>query len=82
MPQATGELQDAMQQQFGNPVDDAGPIKYLKEAGYILTHSWLWQPKPGVSSVEDMTQDEFNCLAFLVQEWDFGGLQPPQGDTT
>lgn len=74
MPTATDELRDKMGEMFGDRISDSGPTKYLENAGYILTPDWLWKPKEGVTSLEDMTQDEFNCLLFLIQEWDFGGL--------
>ena len=74
MPQATAELQQLMEKRFGDPVSDEGPTKYLEDAGYVLTPTWLWTPKPGVTDLKGMTRDEFECLLFLVQEWDFGGL--------
>ena len=52
-------------------------MKYLEDAGYKLTKGWLWTPKPGVSNLKEMTRDEFECLLFLVHEWDFGGLVEP-----
>lgn len=73
MPQATQELQEKMQARFGS-LDSEGPEQFLKDAGYILTRKWLWRPKPGVTKYEEMTQDEFDCLAFLLQEWDYGGF--------
>lgn len=74
MPQATEELRDEMRRLFNDSIDISGPIKYLENAGYILQRNWLWKPKPDVTSYEQMTQDEYLCMAFLVQEWDFGGL--------
>lgn len=73
MPQASRELQDLMDERFGDPVDSSGPIKFLQERGYTLGHDWCWS-KPGVTELEQMKQDEWEALLFLVQEWDFGGL--------
>lgn len=75
MPQADDDLRARMEARFGDPVSDAGPIKFLQDAGYRLTRQWTWLPKPGVTSLKDMTRDEFECLLFLVHEWDFGSLE-------
>ena len=74
MHQASDELRNLMKKRFGDYSDDQGPIKYLKDAGYKLTKKWQWEPKPGVTNPAQMTQEEFECMAFLVHEWDFGGL--------
>lgn len=74
MPQATAELQQLMKERFGDPISDAGPIKFLEDAGYKLMRGWQWEPKTGVKVLKDMTQPEWECLLFLIQEWDFGGL--------
>lgn len=63
-----------MEERFGCSVGDAGPIKFLHEAGYELLPGFVWKPKEGVKELRDMTHDEFECLLFLVHEWDFGGL--------
>ena len=78
MPQATEELRNLMKKRFGDPISEQGPIKYLRDAGYKLTEHWEWEPKLGVSDLEGMSRDEFECLLFLVQEWDFGGLVLPE----
>ena len=64
MPQASDELRSLMEE-----------MKFLEDAGYKLTRDWHWEPKPGVSDLKGMTRDEFECLLFLVHEWDFGGLK-------
>lgn len=74
MPQASDETRAKMERMFGDPISEAGPIQYLKSAGYKLRRDWHWEPKPGVAELRDMTRDEFDCLLFLVHEWDFGGL--------
>ena len=73
MPQATEELRAEMKRLFGDPISDEGPTKYLESHGYLLTPGWEWY-KPGVLDPSAMTEDEWLCLLFLVQEWDFGGL--------
>jgi len=75
MPSASDELREKMNRRFGDPVDDTGPILFLKNAGYDLCSDWHWEPKEGVKDYGDMTPDEYDCLLFLVQEWDFGGLK-------
>jgi hypothetical protein len=63
-----------MRVRFGDPICESGPTKFLIDAGYKLTRGWEWTPKPGVAGYDDMAQDEYECLLFLVHEWDFGGL--------
>ena len=73
MPQASDELRELMVKRFGS-IDEQGPIKYLEEQGYRLTGHYFWWPKAGVKSYNDMTKEEYDCLLFLVTEWDFGGF--------
>ena len=77
MPQASDELRTLMEERFGDPIDDADPIKFLQAAGYKLTRNWFWLPKPGITCAADMTQEEFDCMVFLIHEWDFGDLVKP-----
>jgi len=74
MPQASADLREMIRRRFGDPVSDAGPTKYLEDAGYVLQENWLWTPKPGVKDLKDMSNTEWLCLFFLIEEWDFGGL--------
>jgi hypothetical protein len=73
VPQASDELRSEMERRFGDPVSDAGPMKFLEDAGYVLGRDWQWR-KPGISDLKQMTREEFECLMFLAHEWDFGGL--------
>lgn len=73
MPQASDELREKMRQRFGDSIDEQGPIDFLVGAGYKLGSDWLWE-KEG-TTYESMTQDEYDAMQFLVQEWDFGGLR-------
>lgn len=77
MPSASDELRENMRVRFGDHIGDEGPMKFLRDAGYVLTRDWTWLPKEGVTSYDDMTPDEYECLLFLVHEWDFGGLATP-----
>lgn len=74
MPQADEGLRGRIRTRFGS-IDTSGPEKYLKDAGYELARSWTWS-KSGVTELRDMSRDEFECLLFLVHEWDYGGLTP------
>lgn len=73
MPQASDHLRAEMVRRFGS-VDTVGPEGFLKAAGYSLNSNWLWSPKAGVVHYKDMTRDEWNCLLFLIHEWDYGGF--------
>ena len=74
MPQAREELHVKMEAMFGDPISDTGPMKFLTDAGYKLRRDWRWAPKEGVLNYKDMTSDEYDCMLFLVEEWDMGGL--------
>lgn len=79
MPQASEELRDRMGVLFGDRIGDEGPTKFLMDAGYKLKEpDFGWEPKSGVNSLGDMTRDEFECLMFLMHEWDFDGLLEPR----
>lgn len=75
MPQASDELRSRIQARFGS-IDIHGPEQFLRNAGYTLTNDWLWKAKPGVVSWNDMSDDEWECMLFLVDEWDYGFLEP------
>ena len=74
MPQASDELREEMHRLFGTHVEETGPMNFLTEQGYVLTRTWRWKPPSHVKSYDDMSQDEWYCLKFLIDEWDFGGL--------
>ncbi|MBP7704137.1 MAG: hypothetical protein KA105_02490 [Caulobacter sp.] len=86
MPQASDDLRAEMEQRFGDPVDSAGPIRFLRERGWTLHRDWTWS-KPG-QGFWDIPEDEAACIHFLVDEWDFGGVRDgdayeasPQGNS-
>lgn len=73
MPQASEQLTNLMIERFGDDYLEKGPCEYLLSHGYTLNRHWEWQ-KPGVNELRDMTRDEFDCLLFMMHEWDYGGL--------
>lgn len=73
MPQATDKLRARMNELFGSPTSDEGPITFLEKSGYKLNTEHCWV-KSGVTELWEMTRDEFTCMCFLVDEWDYGGL--------
>jgi hypothetical protein len=75
MPQASDELRAEMDRRFGDSIDSQGPIKFLRERGWTLNRDWTWS-KPGMT-LGNMPRDEFECVLFLIHEWDFGGVTEP-----
>ena len=74
MPQCSSSLQDIISNYFpGDFVSyDFKCIEFLKNRGYILTKAWCWVKPVPSHSIND---EEFNCLQFLIDEWDFGGIE-------
>lgn len=72
MPQASDDLRQRMVDRFGD-IGDGPPAQFLIDAGYKLSRGYTWS-KPGISAYGQMTRDEFECLMFLMHEWDWGGL--------
>lgn len=60
---------------FGSEVSDDGPITFLERSGYKINPKTFCWSKPGVTELWEMTRDEFTCLVFLIDEWDYGGLE-------
>lgn len=71
MPQASDELRMTMFRYFGDEIDDNGPLIFLESRGYILRKGWLWEKPVSAHTIND---EEYNCLQFLIEEWDFGGI--------
>lgn len=69
MPQASDEDREWAREEFGS-MDLAGPMSYLEDNGWVLTPEWEWIPPH-----EDITEKEYMCVNFLVDEWDFGGIK-------
>lgn len=69
MPQADRDLQQQMEKRFGS-LDVWGPEGYLKSRGWRLNKDWTWS-KEGMKDVGQVPRDEFDCMLFLVHEWDY-----------
>lgn len=68
MPQASDELRATMIRWFGN-ISLEQPIEFLVSHGFVLTLGWAWiLPVP----THTVSCYEAACIAFLVEEWDFG----------
>ena len=64
MPIATEELRDKMGEYFGDRIGDWEPRAFLLDQGWTESNgTWNSPPRP-------ITDKEWNCLDFLVQEWD------------
>ena len=70
MPSSSDAQRDLMTKWFGS-VDTSGPMKFLESHGFILRRDWCWQ-KP--VSAHKLSEDEIECVVFLIEEWDFGGI--------
>lgn len=69
MPQATDELRAKMQDYFGDPVSDSGPINYLLGRGFTFTRGgMIVSPK----TYKEWCDWEEECIDFLCDEWDYG----------
>jgi hypothetical protein len=68
MPQASDEARA----EWDGP-DDRKAMRYLKEAGYVLTSRWEWL-RPRERSDQEPTEKEISAVRFLIDEWDFGGI--------
>lgn len=66
MPQASNAQRQLMQDWFGDPISDAGPTHFLLSRGYS-EKGGLWQ---GPVPHHLPTQEELECLLFLMDEWD------------
>lgn len=71
MPQASDELRGIMQEWFGS-LDLYDPQVFLQSHGFDLTARWTWNlPVPHHS----ISCYELACVLFLVEEWDYGGIE-------
>jgi hypothetical protein len=69
MPQAS----DALRRYWGG-ADSTPAIAHLESRGYTLTAAWTWIP-PGDLTYSTMPRRDFLAIKFLMDEWDFGGLE-------
>lgn len=65
MPQASDEHRARW-----NGPDDSYAQQYLKNMGYRLNRDWTWTPPAG----REPTRMELDAIAFLINEWDMGGV--------
>ena len=75
MPQASKFHTDRMKEYFGpdNWMEE-GPCRFLEDQGYRVTKRWTWV-NPRVKSVDDVTEKERDCIIFMMDEWDYDGLE-------
>lgn len=78
MPQASNEQRALMEKWFGDPVDDGGPYRFLQSHGFT---EWAGTFKPPVPS-HNVSCDEWECIAFLCDEWDYGFNRRPASPST
>ena len=77
MPQATEELRELMERWFGDPISEIGPLEFLRSHGFIeRPNGVLAPPVPS----HNVSHDEWRCIAFMVQEWDFAWFGSNQDD--
>jgi hypothetical protein len=67
MPTTTDDLRATMQDYFGDPIDDTGPLNFLFAHGYTDDRGMLLPPTPS----HTVSEYEWNCIEFLFQEWDY-----------
>lgn len=77
MPQASAALRDKIVARFGS-IDDGPVIRALEEAGYKPTNDFCWRLRPGLTSIDEIPEDEADLLFFLIEEWDYGGVITPE----
>lgn len=68
MPQATNE------QRARWPGSDQQAIKFLEDAGYVLTRNWKWI----IPKNHKPTEREYDAMDYMCNEWDFGGFENNQ----
>ena len=63
------------------PGSDLQATVFLMSHGYVLTKRWTWI-KPAY--FHRPTADEDDAIAYMIEEWDFGGIEMPPcpGDIT
>jgi len=71
MPQASEELRRLWGGENGVGEDKA--MAHLRAAGFRLLPGWTWL-KP--SDDYEPTEADLGAIGFLIDEWDFGGIEP------
>ena len=73
MPQADDELREKMRKWFGS-IDIHGPLALLESHGFVLGSAGvIYAP----TQSHNLSLDEYACVDFLVEEWDYGYSRPP-----
>lgn len=67
MPTSSAELHDKWK-------SDHVAAAFLVAGGYKLDKGFTWTPPTGVASLEDMSDDDYEAMKYLILEWDWGGL--------
>lgn len=70
MPSSSDRQRDLMTKWFGN-CDTSGPEAFLVSHGFELTRRWMWLPPV---PAHNLSNDEKECIIFLIEEWDYGGV--------
>lgn len=68
MPTASDESRELMGKWFGDEIDMQGPYNFLRSHGYGDHAGILVKPTPS----HTVSEDEYKCICFLFDEWDFG----------
>lgn len=69
MPTASDELRAEWRHGEEGGGDEAA-IEHLERAGYKLTRTWEWERPEGMIP----TERDASAVAYLIDEWDFGGF--------
>jgi hypothetical protein len=72
MAQAIDDLRNFRRWRKIGSVGYDGPMHFLERQGYVLANGWGWR-KPSASHA--VTPEEADAIHFLVEEWDFRGLE-------
>lgn len=67
MPSSSDEQRNQMIKWFGD-IDTDGPYSFLRRHGYTEKGGMLIKP----TSAHTVSADEWECICFLADEWDFG----------
>lgn len=70
MPTATPELKAIWEKENAGDGEVAACL-YLENRGWVLDKEWLWHPP---SKDHTVAPQEIRAIAYLIQEWDYGGL--------
>jgi len=73
MPSTTDERRALIVKWFGD-IDCAGPEDVLESQGFTVGEDWVIR-KPTPSHT--MTFEQYELVAFLIQEWDYGWERGP-----